>query len=208
MRLSDLRVEHAVAPIGIDPAAPLFSFLADAEGTFTAELVTAVGKTVARRTVSLCEAGGFRFDGAVLSHGTRYCYRVTCGGTVAQTRFETAVAFAAPFITPSETIPFPRLTRRFFLPADAGEVRMAITGLGLYRAELNGVRVGDRYLTPGCNDYDVYLRFDTYDVGALCRRGAVNDLCVELGAGWYSGRYGIDKPPESGGYGAASRSAR
>ena len=130
MRLSDLRVEHAVAPIGIDPAAPLFSFLADAEGTFTAELVTADGKTVARRTVSLCEAGGFRFDGAVLSHGTRYCYRVTCGGTVAQTRFETAVAFAAPFITPSETIPFPRLTRRFFLPADAGEVRMAITGLG------------------------------------------------------------------------------
>lgn len=199
MRLSDLRVEHAVAPIGIDPAAPLFSFLADAEGTFTAELVTADGETVARRTISLCEAGGFRFDGAVLSHGTRYCYRVTCGGTVAQIRFETAVAFAAPFITPSEPIPFPRLTRRFFLPADAGEVRLAITGLGLYRAELNGVKVGDRYLTPGCNDYDIYLRFDTYDVGALCRRGAVNDLCVELGAGWYSGRYGIDKPPESGG---------
>ena len=47
MRLSDLRVEHAVAPIGIDPAAPLFSFLADAEGTFTAELVAADGKTVA-----------------------------------------------------------------------------------------------------------------------------------------------------------------
>lgn len=199
MKLTDLRVEHAVEPLGIAPDNPLFSFLADADGDFTAELFAPDGEVIARRAVPLCEAGGFRFDGAVLSHATRYRYRVTCGEAVAQTHFETAIAFAAPFITPSEPIPSPRLTRRFFLPADAGEVRLAITGLGLYRAELNGEKVGDRYLTPGCNDYDAYLRFDTYDVSALCRRGAVNDLCVELGAGWYSGRYGIDKPPEEGG---------
>ena len=199
MKLTKLYVKHAVAPIGIDGRDALFSFCADAEGDFSACLIAPDGRTVARRSVSLTEAGGFRFPDFAPERGVRYRYRVACGESVAETFFETAIDFAAPLITPSAPIPYPSLTRRFFLPADAGEVRLAITGLGLYRAELNGKRVGDRYLTPGCNDYDAYLRFDTYDVGAICKKGAFNVLCVELGAGWYSGRYGIDKPPESGG---------
>ena len=199
MKLTGLLVNRLAEPLGIDGREALFSFCADAEGVFSASLIASDGRTVANRSVSLSEAGGFRFPDFVPAHGMRYRYRVACGDCIAETFFETAIDFTAPLITPAEPIPFPRLTRRFFLPADAGEVRLAITGLGLYRAELNGARVGDRYLTPGCNDYDAYLRFDTYDVGALCRRGAVNELTVALGDGWYSGRYGIDKPTDDGG---------
>ena len=76
---------------------------------------------------------------------------------------------------------------------------LEITGLGMFRAYLNGVRVGEDYLTPGCNDYDAYVRVFTYPVGALLRAGEDNLLTVWLGDGWYRGRYGIDKAEASGG---------
>ena len=177
----------------------LFSFLADTDAEYRAEICTPDGTAVASRTVTLADAPGFRFAGLTLLPGRRYRFRVLGGETAAEAEFETAVAFSAPFITPARPVPSPRLVRRFRLPEDARQLRLAITGLGLYRAELNGKRVGDRYLTPGCNDYDAYVRFDTYRVDALCLPGEENLLTVELGDGWYRGRYGIDKAPEAGG---------
>ena len=178
---------------------PLFSFLSDTDGTFRAEIVTHDGTPVAAREVTLTDAPGFRFEGLALLPGTRYRFRILGGDASAEREFETAVSFDAPFITPESAIDSPVLTRTFRLPADVRDLRLAVTGLGLYRAYLNGKRVGDRYLTPGCNDYRACVRFDTYDVTALCRAGAKNCLTVELGDGWYRGRYGIDKPPERGG---------
>ena len=93
------------------------------------------------------------------------------------------------FITPEKAIPCPKLWRDF----SAAQVRAAtltITGLGLYRAYLNGQRVGQDYLTPGFNDYDAYLRAQCYDVTALLRED--NRLEVWLGNGWYKGRLGFD----------------
>ena len=70
---------------------------------------------------------------------------------------------------------------------------LEITGLGIYRAELNGKRVGNDYLTPGWNDYDAYVRFQTYDVTALLE--TENELRVTLGEGWYMGRLGMSSGP-------------
>ena len=93
------------------------------------------------------------------------------------------------FITPAKAIACPRIWRVF----SCGCVRRAeltITGLGLYRAFLNGKRIGQDYLTPGFNDYDAYLRYQTYDVTDLIR--GENRLEVWLGNGWYKGRLGFD----------------
>ncbi len=94
-----------------------------------------------------------------------------------------------PFITPAEALECPMLWRDF--PA-ASVVRatLEITGLGLYRAFLNGQRIGEDYLTPGFNDYDAYLRVQTYDVTDLLAED--NRLSVWLGDGWYKGRFGTD----------------
>lgn len=200
MRITDLLIDRRRDFVAVDPdRCPLFSFLADEEGAFCAQILTARGQVVAERLVVLSEAYGFRFADWLPTHGTRYRFCVRCGDTIAERWFETAVAFQAPFITPAQEIPSPRLIRRFHIPVDALDLRLAITGLGLYRAEINGVRVGDHYLTPGCNDYDAYLRFDTFDVTSLCRKGEENLLAVDLGDGWYRGRYGIDKAPHLGG---------
>ncbi|MCQ2430138.1 MAG: glycoside hydrolase family 78 protein [Clostridia bacterium] len=86
----------------------------------------------------------------------------------------------------------------FRLPPDASDARLSVTGLGLYRAFLNGERVGDDYLTPGCQDYDAAIRVNEYPVDGLVHPEAENRLTVWLGDGWYRGRWGIDKPPASG----------
>ena len=93
------------------------------------------------------------------------------------------------FITPSRPISCPRLWREFAV-SDCARATLEITGLGLYRAFLNGERIGQDYLTPGFNDYDAYLRAQTYDVTDLLRKE--NRLEVWLGNGWYKGRIGFD----------------
>ena len=100
----------------------------------------------------------------------------------------------APFITPKTPLTHPKLRKDF----SCGKVRKAeltITGLGLYRAFLNGKRVGADYLTPGFNDYDAYLRTQSYDVADMLE--GENRLEVWLGNGWYKGRLGFDGGKEN-----------
>ena len=68
--------------------------------------------------------------------------------------------------------------------------RLYITALGLYRAWLNGRRVGSDELTPGWTDYTKRLNYQVYDVTADLRTGK-NALGVLLGDGWYCGGVGL-----------------
>ena len=64
----------------------------------------------------------------------------------------------------------------------AGQVKQAtltITALGVYEAELDGVKVGDALLTPGFTFYPRDLHCQTYDVTQMVRDGSV--LTVYLG---------------------------
>ncbi len=79
---------------------------------------------------------------------------------------------------------------RDFPAANVASAEFHITGLGLYVAFLNGARVGDCYLSPGFNDYQAYLRYQTYDVTHLLQQD--NKLEVLLGNGWYRGRFGLN----------------
>lgn len=69
--------------------------------------------------------------------------------------------------------------------AHAGEKAMLrATALGLYFAELNGVRVGDAYLTPGWTSYNKMLQVQEYDVSALLKEGE-NVITLTVGEGWF-----------------------
>lgn len=59
-----------------------------------------------------------------------------------------------------------------------------ISALGLYRAFVNGQRVGADCLTPGWTCYDDRIAFQRYDLSALVRPGE-NRIEVWLGDGWY-----------------------
>ena len=109
--------------------------------------------------------------------------------------------WSARYVTPDwdEDIevmqPSPHLRREFALRPGAVRARLYASALGLYEAEINGVRVGDHVLSPGWTSYDHRLRYQTFDVLPLLREGA-NCLGAILGEGWYRGRIGF---PRAGG---------
>lgn len=67
--------------------------------------------------------------------------------------------------------------------------RIYAVGLGLYEIYLDGKRVGDEYLAPGCTDYNQWIQYQTYEVSV---RSGMHKLEVYLAEGWYKGRFGLD----------------
>ncbi|MFN3274252.1 MAG: family 78 glycoside hydrolase catalytic domain [Paracoccus sp. (in: a-proteobacteria)] len=67
---------------------------------------------------------------------------------------------------------------------DGGEAVLHISAQGLYRAFINGQRVGHDVLTPGWTCYDDRIAYQSYDVTGLLRAGT-NRIEIWLGDGWY-----------------------
>lgn len=79
--------------------------------------------------------------------------------------------------------------RKAFTAPAVKKARLYITACGLYRAELNGARVGNFILAPGHTDYRKRVQYQTYDVTELLKEGE-NVLTVFLADGWYRGSCG------------------
>ena len=81
------------------------------------------------------------------------------------------------------------LRRRFVVDEPIVHARLYATAHGLYELFLNGIRVGDAELTPGCTAYARNLQVQTYDVTDLLRPGA-NVIGAILSDGWFRGQMG------------------
>lgn len=71
-----------------------------------------------------------------------------------------------------------------FENSGSGDPILTISAQGLYRAFINGKRVGDDLLTPGWTCYDDRIAFQTYSIGDLLTQGT-NRIEIWLGDGWY-----------------------
>ncbi len=90
---------------------------------------------------------------------------------------------------PKVSQPSPYLRNEFRLTGEVESARLYISSHGLYRAEINGKRVGDQEFTPGWTSYDTRLQYQTYDVTDLIKTGE-NAMGVILGDGWFRGNLG------------------
>jgi alpha-L-rhamnosidase len=193
--IRDLRINRRQNPIGIDATDIRFSFKTDkTAGVFTFELFDETeGSPIFTTPIGFMNTHAFAVD-YPFQKGKEYCWRIKDGETTSETAlFETGIDFDAPFISPKSNmagITCPVLCKTFLLNKDIKKARLYITGLGLYRAFINGKRVGNDYLTPGFNDYDAYLRYGTYNITGLLKEE--NKIEVHLGDGWYKSRFGID----------------
>ncbi len=79
------------------------------------------------------------------------------------------------------------VARDFDLAEVAPGSVLYLSAQGLYRAFLNGQRVGGDLLTPGWTCYDDRIAYQSYDVTALLHPGK-NRLEIWLGDGWYRSR--------------------
>ena len=90
------------------------------------------------------------------------------------------------------------LRRVFNSQGTVSRARIYATAHGVYRLEINGVRVGNQELAPEVTAYDSYLQYQTYDVTGMIGQGD-NVLGAVLADGWYCGRIGL--PGDSCQYG-------
>ena len=85
--------------------------------------------------------------------------------------------------------PLPYLRKSFELKSPVQKAVLNVTALGLYEVHINGQRVGDHVLAPDWTDYRRRVRYQTFDVTGLLKRGD-NALGVLLANGWFSGHIG------------------
>ncbi len=86
------------------------------------------------------------------------------------------------------------LRKSFNLAAVTSDATLRISALGLYRAFINGKRVGHDQLTPGWTVYDQRLSYQTYDVASLLVAGD-NVIDIWLADGWMRSQMGWKANP-------------
>lgn len=68
--------------------------------------------------------------------------------------------------------------------------RLYVSAQGLYEVSINGLKVGDEFLSPGWTAYDFRLNVGAYDVTDLVAAGD-NAIGVMIGDGWHRGKFGF-----------------
>ena len=80
----------------------------------------------------------------------------------------------------------PVFIKKFDLKKEIQKAVLTITAIGVYEIHINGTRVSDYVLAPGCTVFHKRLQYQTYDVTEYL--DASNELAVTVGTGWYRGR--------------------
>jgi alpha-L-rhamnosidase len=92
---------------------------------------------------------------------------------------------------PTKSHPEQLFRKLFNIDRSAVSARLYITAQGVYEAEINGMRVGDHFLSPGFTEYNDRLQYQTHDVTKLLREGK-NCIGVRVAEGWFNGRIGFE----------------
>lgn len=207
MKITRMKTNRMVNPLGFALDTPHLSYVAtdtDAKVQTAARIRVAADEGMTQ----LLHDSGRREDLSSLWYApplsltprTRYYWQVEVwadNGDVAISPvawFETGKLdepWQAEWITPD--LPrdvHPVLMTAFDCARPVASARIHLCGLGVYELYLNGDKVGEEYLTPNCNAYDMWLQAQTYDVTRAL--AAHNRLEVWLGDGWYKGRFGFD----------------
>lgn len=214
--VSSLKVEYLNEPLGIDTQRPRLSWIIQSERINTMqdsyEIRAAMSdKDVVRGKNLLWESGKVEssrsiyveYGGPTLNSFQKIYWQVKIRDNYGKSSKWSDVAswemgimpgteWDARWIgpdweeNPSSSGPSPYLRKGFALKGEVKSARLYISSHGLYRAEINGKRVGTQEFTPGWTSYDSRLQYQTYDVSSMLNKGE-NALGIILGDGWYRG---------------------
>ncbi len=212
MQITDLCVEYRKNPIGLDTAAPRFSWKIGSDKTDTmqtgfqiqvildGQMVWDCGKRKSDQSV-LVEYGG-----PPLHAESIYEYRVIVWDNHGETAeasgsFETGllsgINFQAEWIThpfAQEETACPVFRKALLLNKAVKRARIYATALGVYEIQIDGRKVGDTFFAPGWTNYKKRLQYQTYDVTGLLNKEK-HTLEIMVGNGWYKGIFGFTCTP-------------
>lgn len=204
MKIQNGKVCHLTNPVGYAFGTPVFSWtVSGAEGKKAESsrlIVKAEEKTVMdtgwSQLDSLCTQGTFAPEPM-----TEYTWTVSVRSDAGEKavseeyHFETGkmdTPWQGKWITCDSTEErHPIFYKQISPKGPVKKARLYICGLGLYEAYWDGKKIGDEYLTPYCNNYHNFLQAETFNVTEELQESGI--LSVELGNGWYKGRYGFDE---------------
>ncbi len=204
MKITEIKVNHLVEPLGYALGTPVVSWKTEGEGAVKSASIFIRDDQVP--PVVVYESGvrtdalglGIAAEGLELKPRTRYYANVNLDTedgmmVLGATEFETGKmeeAWQASWISPKKSTVSAILRKKFYV-ADPWRARLYICGLGIYECYINGQRVGDEFLAPGYHSYNFHLQTQTYDVDEYLVEGE-NEIKVTLGEGWFKGRLGFD----------------
>lgn len=82
----------------------------------------------------------------------------------------------------------PMVRKEFEAKAGVESARLYLTAEGIYNFYMNGQEVApEEWFNPGCEEYDAYLAYNTYDVTDMIQEGG-NAMGAVLGEGWWTGQ--------------------
>ncbi|MCR5278937.1 MAG: glycoside hydrolase family 78 protein [Lachnospiraceae bacterium] len=207
MKIESLKTNHIENPLGYMMSGVSLSWIVkEAKGSKVKSSRVLVAtdeemKNVISDSGERVDISSLDYDPDIeLKPGTRYFWQVSVTddkndkGTSPVAFFETPVGFKkAKWITASfdpQKGDEPLFRKETELAGKPVSARLSICGLGVYEAYINGKKVGDEYLAPYYNDYNLWRQYQTYDVTDLLKKG-MNCIGVMLGNGWYKGRFGF-----------------
>jgi Alpha-L-rhamnosidase N-terminal domain./Bacterial alpha-L-rhamnosidase. len=207
--LTDLKVEHMNAPLGLDTKALRFSWKIDANGVTIGQ--NGYHISVGTDSMEVAKGNGtywseqrnsdntlLIYDGKPLQPFTKYYWGVQVSSDdnqesgVSVSSFETGMMdnsnWEGNWITDVEDMDLkaaPYFRKEFKPQKEVIRARAYITAAGLFELTLNGQKVGDHWLDP------IYTRFDrrnlyvSHDVTSFFQEDKVA-IGVLLGNGWYN----------------------
>ncbi|MHC4204092.1 MAG: family 78 glycoside hydrolase catalytic domain [Planctomycetota bacterium] len=98
--------------------------------------------------------------------------------------------------------PPPYLRKSFVVNKPVKRAVVYASALGLYELQINGMRVGEDYFTPGWTDYTKRVYYQSYDVTNMLTKSG-NTIGAILADGWYAGYLGFGRKREH--YGSEPR---
>lgn len=206
MNIRKFQTEYRKNPIGIDVAAPRFSWIIETEKENAVQTsyqiqITSDNKEVWNTgKVESDQSVLVEYKGAMLTPETEYCVTLTVWnnfGEKTQTEafFETgllhpekmdALWITSGFAKGNEACPV--FEKVFEIDWEkVKKARLYATVHGIYEGTINGRRIGENYFAPGWTSYHKRLQYQTYDVTDMLSDH--NILQFTLADGWYCGPY-------------------
>ena len=205
MNITNCKVNHLQNPLGYAMERTVFSWIVEnAKGKKQKEarILVKEGENTATDT------GWAELDSLAapvdleLRPCTRYTWTVFVRTDIGEEAcseenwFETGLdTWQAKWIGCDDTEPRHPIFCKEIVPSrEVASARLYICGLGLYEASWNGAKIGEEYLTPYCNNYNSWIQYQTFDITSQLKTSGT--LSVELGNGWYKGRFGFTRNPK------------
>ena len=208
MKITGLKTEYMVSPIGIDTQCPSFSWMIETEEKNIIQEAYIIH--VLDRSGDVCwDSGKINtsrmidaiYNGKELKSNEVYFWTVSVFLTDGRridsdpAKFETGIfnceEWQADWIGETDDWVYHVFSKKFSLSKSIKRAKAYICGLGHYEAYINGKRVGTAVLEPGWTNYNKCCLYSSLDITELVKIGN-NAIGIILGDGMFNvpgGRY-------------------